>query len=398
MNNKYTLLIALIINATSSFAEVQNLNPKNIVKDIISETVTKYRSDHFLNATYLFADSKNILTKGASGIFKLDGKNLNDNQEMFIASNTKPFTAAAILKLQDKKMLNVNDLVFTHLKDVWVNQPPWAKTLTIHHLLTHTSGIEEYFMRLPIDAKMAHSQINQLIANFASITRLKFEPGKDYYYSSTNYVLLGLIIEKVSKQELGQFFKQELFEPSQMKNSHLATLEEAISVQKHENDEYPTNYFVIPTGGKAHFELASINNTVVPYADGGIVSTTDDLVKFHQNLHHGKVLSKDSYQLMTKQYIAVPNDYGKKMYSGYGIYVTSLPNNEIMYQSSGKAVGIRSEVGFVPSKDLYYAVISNTMQIIPDEIKDKIDLKDVHNQLDIFYLKEAVLDAVLRNK
>jgi hypothetical protein len=138
----------------------------------------------------------------------------------------------------------------------------------------------------------------------------------------------------------------------------------------------------------------------VPYADGGVISTTRDMIKWYRALNTGKVLSTKSFELMTKKYKEIPDKFGRKSYTGYGVVISTLPSGEEVVYHAGSAVAIRSESGFLSSKpnepgaaDLYFSIISNVMVHIPEDMKDKIDTNDPANQLDIIYFREAIFKA-----
>lgn len=382
----------LLINCSVVIADLQ--------KDV-EISVKNYLSSHFINATFMFADENNTLLTGAKGVFSLQGAQLKAMQQMPIASGTKPMTAAGILRLQDKKMLNVYDPIAKYLNKksgVWNdgNIPAWAKKIAIHHLLTHTSGIAEYAFNLKLDPSRSLNEMTKDIANFAAAKPLEFEPGSKYQYSNTNFILLGMIIEKISGKTLADFFKDEFFDPLDMKNTYLLDFKESLNIQANPDQmsKYPSRYFVTPANGKPVFTLAKSDFTFLPHADGGIISTSADLIKWNRNLHNGKILSKKSYKQMTnKHYSCEEEFYPKSCFTGYGLFITQLENGDVMYYHPGKAFAIRSESGYIPKRHLYYAIISNVMVNIPEDLKSKIDLTLPENQLDIVYFRQAIINA-----
>jgi D-alanyl-D-alanine carboxypeptidase len=394
MKKCYALIWVIILNASLSFAD------SGVHKKIKSAS-SEYLADRFFNGTYMFSDKDGVIIKGAKGIYSIvSKKSLEADQQMPIASGTKSMTAAAILKLQDKGLLNVRDKLAKHLNEksgIWTGNkiPSWAHKVTIHDLLTHGSGIAEYFMRAKIDAQLSLRDINKQIANFAASEKLEFKSGTKYNYTNTNYVLLGLVIETVSGQDAASFFETELFAPLDMKNTRLASLDEVLQHQKDpESEKIPSRYFVTPTDGEPQFNLAKHSFTMIPFTDGGVVSTTSDLIKWHKALHSGKILSENSYKQMTTGYYTTQSSISKKTQVGYGIYISELENGDLVYQHAGSALAIRSESGCILSKDLCYAVISNVMNYIPKEMKDKIDMTKKENQLDIIYFVKHVLKSL----
>lgn len=369
------------------------------VQQKIKDAEKNYISSRFLNASFTLADDEKILLSGAKGIFALNGEQLKANEIMPIASVTKSITAASILRLQEKKLLNVNDKISKYIdQDIWEGQvPDWINKISIHNLLTHSSGIVEYFKVVPLDLNMSQYDINKKILGFVASKPLEIAIGKEYKYSSTNFVILGMIIEKISKKDLGQFFQEEFFTPLNMKSTNLATFPEAERIQRNVvSSNYPVRYFLTPNNSdKPIFSPVNVDFIAVPYADGGVISSPCDLIKWFKALNQGKILSKKSYQLMTTKYFPVTKDKNVKTFTGYGIFITELDKQHLMIHHGGKAIGIRGEAGYVLPSNIYFAILSNVMINSAPEEKSKIDMTNPLNQLDIIYFRDAIISAII---
>lgn len=390
----FALCVLFSVNVSSAIASAE-------LQDKVSKTTDQYVSERFLNAVYAFSNGDETFSRGANGLYSVEeGTLLVANQQMPVASVTKSMTAAGILKLQDKKLLDVNDSVAKHLcagSATWADNkvPEWAHKVSIHNLLTHTSGLPEYFMAMELNVDQLLDKVIRDIVNFAGQQELKFEPGSKHEYINTNYMLLGLIIERVSGKSLDQFYKEEIFTPLGMNDTRLAGLEEAVQGQKEQTKSgVPVRYFVTPTGDKPQFSPAQASFIMVPYADGGVISTTDDILTWHKALHSGKVLSEESLNLMKTKHYEIADKTGKNNFIGYGLFIAELENGDTAYHHAGSALAIRCESGYVPNKGLYYAVLSNVMNYIPEEMKGQIDLTDPKNQLDIHYFTQAIFNAI----
>lgn len=387
----FFILISMLLYISTTCADIR-IN--------IKDAVNQYLATHFLNATFMFANDNEVLNIGAHGIFSLDGTQLKVNEKMPIASGTKPITAAGILRLQDQNKLNVHDKVskyFGPKSNIWRDKmPDWANDVSIHHLLTHTSGLPEYYMTLTIDANISLHETNRKIVNFAAAGPLRFTPGTEYQYSNTNFIILGLIIEQISSKPLAQFFDDEFFKPLGMKATHLPSYEESLQIQKADPDRaiYPVRYVAIPTNIKPQLEPEQFHSIFVPYADGGVFSNTRDMVTWYKALHQGKLLSKKSYKMMTTQYMRVPNKHGLKSYTGYGIFISKFPSGDTMIHHSGGVTGAISESGCIIEKNFYFAILGNVSMKIPNYKDKAIDLNNPANQIDIVYFRNAVLQAV----
>ena len=386
------IFCAIILNISSVYA-----SDNTYLRLKLNPIVDHYIKTHFFNASYMFADDQEVLKSGAHGFDRFKPKKkLSSNQQMPIASTTKSMTAVAVLKLQEKGLLSVHDLAMDRLPKQKIKST-WGDKVTIHHLLTHTSGIAEYYMKMKININQSHNAINQDILNYALDNDLSFESGSEYKYNNTNFVLLGLIIEHISGKPLAKFFQDELFKPLGMENTKLISLQDAIDLQSTQSEDtpMPQRYFVTPNDTN-HPEIkeASKSYLMIPYADGGVVSTVDDLIKWHKAIHNKEIVSDESYKLMTTKHHKAYDKTGVNNYIGYGLFISELGNGDIIYHHAGSAIAIRCESGYIPSKGVYFAVISNVMEIVPKEIKEKIDLTKPENQVDIYYFMQDIYHSI----
>ncbi|MCP5369990.1 MAG: serine hydrolase [Rickettsiaceae bacterium] len=402
---KIFLRISLLIY----FVSYLNAYGDQQLQDDIRRFAQEYLDSRFVSCTYLFTEGNHAILKGAKGLFSMEqNEELKFDQEMPIASATKVMTASIILKLQARGKLNVKDTVAHHLNKksgIWENNkvPQWAKEVTIHHLLTHTSGLVEYFMALDIDPGKTLKDITRDIANFAGKTPLAFTPGSNYEYCNTNFIFLGLIIEHITKKDLATVYEEEIFKPLGMKHTRLIPLQEAIASQIEDGNivNHPIRYFATPTGFRPYLTVAKhgLKFLMVPFADGGVASNVEDLLIWQQALHSGKVLPKNLYKLMVRKHYEIPCQIiGKKHYTGYGIFMIEMDNGEFIYHHSGRAVAIRSESGYIPAKNLYFAVLSNVMEYIPTQLENFFNLEKPCNQLDIKYFLKYIIENLYNNQ
>lgn len=375
----------------------------NIAKNKINEFLQEHP---YISTTYKIDIDSDVLAEGAVGYYDRETSQLlQENQQMPIASGTKQMTAALILKLQEQGILTLSDTIVKFIpenSEYWPESgmPEWAKEITIHNLLTHTSGIAEYIPLLSIDIDKSHEEINKQISHYAAQTPLSNIPGQKYSYSNTGYFYLGIILESIHKKELATIFDEELFKPLGMTNSRMANLEETLKFQKGEIQGYPKRYFGIPASDKPSIIPANVDFFVVPFSDGGVLSTVTDLVIWNRAFHNGDVVSDYSYKLMTTPYYEVKDPFRENVRIGYGVYITELSNGNKVYYHSGNAVGIRSEHGYIPDAKIYFAMLSNVMPYETDDIKGKVDYRKSENQFDIIFFKKLILglaDYKLKN-
>lgn len=207
-----------------------------------------------------------------------------------IASISKGFTAAAVLLLCEQGLLSVQDPISRFLPDF-----PIGDQVTVHQLLTHTSGIPDYVrladywttrMRLP------HT-LDGLIASISRLP-LEFAPGSSFSYSNSNYFLLTKMIETVTGEDYGAFLKHHLLNPLQL---HDTGLDEGRSILPHLANGYTIHK------EKRHAEFIDMS---IPSGAFGLYSTAVDLYRWNQALHTGQLLSPTSLQAMFTPWQATP--------------------------------------------------------------------------------------------
>ena len=218
----------------------------------------------FMGAVLVAQDGKVLLSRGY-GHANLEWNIPNTPAIKFrLGSVTKQFTAAAILLLEERGRLSIDDPVKKHLPDA----PAAWDPVTIRHLLTHTSGIPS-FTGFPDyrSFKMFSTPAEKIVASFLD-KPLEFQPGEKWNYSNSGYVLLGHLIERISGGTYEKFIQDSIFTPLAMADSG-----------------YDSNRTVIPrrAAGYSPSPAGPVNadfiNMTVPHAAGALYSTTEDLLR-----------------------------------------------------------------------------------------------------------------------
>lgn len=204
-----------------------------------------------------------------------------------IGSLTKQFTAAAVLLLAEQGKLKVDDKLSLYLPNF-----PRANEVTLRDLLDHTSGIHN-FTEGPIIDKISTSGATEqeLIADIAGQSPLyDFEPGSGWWYSNSNYALLGAVIEKASGKSWAAFLKAEIFD-------RLGMLD---TVADDARDVVPGRAagYTLIGGSPGKFRNAAFTDMSVPYAAGALRSTVEDMARWNAALFGGKLLKPESLKEM----------------------------------------------------------------------------------------------------
>ncbi len=200
-----------------------------------------------------------------------------------LASLTKQFTAAAVMLLVRDGKLRYED----SLTDIFPDFPEYGRAVTLRHLLNHTSGLPDYEdLMQPSDAAIPVEDVQ--IKDIGVFNLLKgqeagkFEPGSRWAYSNSGYVLLGLVVEKVSGRSFAEFLKERIFVPLGMKNT--------VAYERGKNDVQNRAYGHAKKNGR--WQETDQSPTSATLGDGGVYSSLEDLAKWDETLRRNTFLSE----------------------------------------------------------------------------------------------------------
>jgi D-alanyl-D-alanine carboxypeptidase len=228
--------------------------------------------------------------QGAAGLAVLRPRRSMQADERFrIASVTKPFVAAVVLQLVGERRLALNDTVERRLPGLL----PQGTRITIRQLLNHTSGLFDFIADETFRAVVARDLRLVIppgrLVDIAASHPLLFPPGRDWAYSNTGYIVLGLIVEQVTGQSLGDALEQRLFRPLGLRHTSFESTPKLTEPVAH---AYALPGGTLPTPGNRPRDVTRSMGGGV-WADGAIVSNTADLSRFFGALLGGKVLSRE---------------------------------------------------------------------------------------------------------
>ncbi|HEA29210.1 MAG TPA: class A beta-lactamase-related serine hydrolase [Leeuwenhoekiella sp.] len=275
--------------------------------------------DDFSGAV-LVAHNDKIIEKRAYGLssIEFDVKNSTDTK-FNIASITKLFTAVATLQLYEQGKLKLNNPIGQYLPG-YPNKLV-RDSVTVHQLLTHTSGLNNFYVSDGDKMKnSAYKKISDFVPLFVNDTLLS-RPGTKYDYSGSGFVVLGLIIEKVSGENYYDYVKDNIFTPAEM--SSTAALE-VDSIVKNKASGYTSMFGESKILKKNDYYLTKASPGGFHY------STLSDLFNFSKALRNYKLLKKEITELMF-----TPKVKGYNTHLGYGIDVDQRYNQTILGHSGG---------------------------------------------------------------
>ncbi len=297
-----------------------------------------------------------LIYKRGFGMANLDYDVPNTPSTRFnLASVSKPFTAMSIALLAQQGKLSLDDDIRKYVPEM----PKYDETVTIRHLIHHTSGIREYealvrFGGLDTDKAYSPKAILNMLARQKN---LSFKPGAKYSYSNSGYFLMGIIVERVSGKSLRAFAEENIFKPLGMKNTlFFDNRFEVIKNRAH-------GYIVGPDNSiRARSSLYDLVGA------GGVLTTVEDLYLWTQNFYEPKVGNKELIGLLT-----TPGTLngGEKMNYAFGMWRGEYKGLPVITHS-GNMSGYRARIVSFPEQKFTVIALSNNMAILPSAIVAKL--------------------------
>ncbi len=242
---------------------------------------------HF-NGNVLVAKGDSILFRESFGMADFEGRRpLTPDSKFLIGSATKAVTAIAVMQLIDEGRLSLDHHLSRYLTDY---ENDVAKAVTVHHLLSHQSGIPDLIRHAGFRERVTEEiPVDDLIA-FIESQAPEFEPGTRYAYSSSNYILLGKIIEVVTGETWEEYIRTNVTDPAGMFNT-------GVYVDYGTRDDFAVGYSM-PTAPRHDTIKAPVIHPSCGHAAGALASTLDDLYSLHRALYAESVLPSASIELM----------------------------------------------------------------------------------------------------
>lgn len=256
-----------------------------------------------------------------------------------IGSVTKQFTAAAILLLEERGQLDLDAPLTTY----WAEAPEAWEAITVRHLLQHTSGIPNVTSFEDFGTiKFLPTTRDELIARFSG-EPLDFEPGAEWSYSNSGYLMLSAIVEEVGGEDYAAFVKTNIFDPLGMTDTAIDVTADIVKMRASgyfPGDDGPSN--------------AEYVNMAIPQGAGALYSTTHDLLKWQRGLFGGEVLSAESLAAMTAPGVPARGDATY----GLGVLVTESDAGKMVWHGGG-IEGFNAWLGHDPDQDITVVVLAN---------------------------------------
>jgi len=319
------------------------------MNNLLTNQLEKIQTENQFSGSIFVKQGESVHVQSSFGNANRADDIPNEKHTRFgIASGCKLFTAVAIAQLVEAEKLSFDSL----LQDVLgVSFPYFHEEITVHHLLTHTSGIPDYFdeevmddfEELWIKTPMYHiRRLHDFLPLFQK-EQQKFIPGEKFYYNNAGYIVLGLIVEKVSGMVFTDYIQQNILDKAGMQNSGYFALDAlpaktAIGYIDREDGTWKTNTYSLPVQGGS---------------DGGAFVTAEDMVLFWEAFMQNNLLND-------KAILLTPHVHEEEeSFYGYGVWIEKQENEIHKYHVMGYDPGVSFHSAYYPCTELALAVCSN---------------------------------------
>ncbi len=334
-----TLLLFFLISVTLTFG--QKKDTKENTREM-NQLLGSFFDTAPLGGVALMSIQGEVVYNKAFGNSTLnDDQLLTPSHRFRIASNTKQFTACAILKLAASGKLSLSDDITKYVK----NYPTEGNVITIENLLTHTSGIADFTSAEGFSEMEAIDyEPEAFIEVFKEYPKLDV-PGAAYHYSNAGYFLLGYIIEKVTGRSYGDYLENTFFKPLGMTDTYVDYPSRSSS--------FSTTGFV-QQGPDLYVPSKHISMSI-PYAAGALVSTVEDIHCWYNALKEGRVINLAGLQ---KAHAPFQLNDGSYTRYGYGWDIGTVTGERIIAHG-GAISGYYSTLVYAPEEDILAVVLTN---------------------------------------
>lgn len=334
----------------------------------VTKRIADIKIDNNFSGTTLVKADKEVLAELSYGYANRSEQLKNNTFTRYgIASGCKLFTAIAICQLVEERKLSFDSKLNKCLDVIF---PIFDEDITVHHLLTHTSGIPDYFdeevmdnfEELWVENPMYRIRSLKDFLPLFQDKSMKFKVGERFHYNNAGYILLGLIIEQASQLNFAEYIQANIFKRAGMEESgyfefDALPLNTAQGYIDNHDGTWKTNIYSLPVKGGS---------------DGGAFVTVNDMVKLWEALMNNILLSEAYTQQLLTSHAQRDNDD----FYGYGVWIKKIGNDTILkYHVMGYDPGVNFHSAFYPGKSIKIVICSNKstgafdiMKAVEDEI------------------------------
>ncbi|MBN2795265.1 MAG: beta-lactamase family protein [Clostridia bacterium] len=326
--------------------------------------VNEITEKHHYNGVILIDDFKENLLVMGYGYSNLEHDiQMTVDTPMRIASITKQFTAISIVQLFERGLLHLEDNIKKYIPDY-----PRGDEITIHHLLTHTSGISNFPLSYDFYEVLNSDSVLEALIDLFKFEPLQFNPGSQFSYSISGFLILQYIIEQVSQMSYEAYLQANIFDPLNMKNSgfdhYKAIIKGRASPYDFKED---------------HMTNADFIDMRIAGAGGGLYASITDLERFNKGILNHVLITEDSMKMMFHHQYEI----AEEVYSGYGVFIQTcelVGRKRIKAYHAGGGTGVRAMNIFYFDDEIMLTMVSN--------INDAKRFNETLNEIELLILKD----------
>ncbi|HHK5542554.1 MULTISPECIES: serine hydrolase domain-containing protein [Bacillus cereus group] len=317
--------------------------------EVLTQRLDQYLKDNAFNGSVLVTIKDHVILRKAYGYANIQDNVLATPKTKYrIGSITKTVVAVSIMQLQEQGRLDIDENV-----NKYVSTFPAEKQITLRHLLTHTSGLPEQ------GQGNVDTTSHLKLINWIGSQKLEFPPGTGWRYTDYNYMVLGYIVEKISKRPLSEYINEHIFNPADMKESGIGK-------------KMPEDIFLAEGYRKEKDSLVPAQRLQMKwlYGCGDMYTTVDDMKKLDEAIMAEKLISKKGLsEIFTVSQV--------KKY-GFGFYI-----HPDYYHNHGVLSGWNTYNNFNWDKRIFVILFSNVKNSMDDEFNQKFRsmVMKIHNEI-----------------
>jgi len=355
MMKKYLLIIAVLLTSFSATAH-DEMKSNVITRSIDAVFETVYNSPDDPGAAVLIMQGDETIYSRCFGLADMQTREPVSFETNFcIASVSKQFAAVALLQLAEQRLLSLDDPLSKFFPEF---QAPFFKDITLHHILSHTSGIPDARLRDDRNFVLYSTDVES-VGYMRTLDRLNFQPGTQYEYINPTFQLIYQIVERVAGVPFETYMQRNLFSRIGMNSCRYFEPDRKIAHMAH---GYERN----ESGGWQEYDYGE-ESFFATKADGALYCSINDFVQWERALRDNRVWTAASKRLAYQPWVQIPRDanYGYQPYTGYGygFFVQDYPGLPTHVYHLGDNGGFTIYAGKIPERDLIFLFFSTRPDI-----------------------------------
>ena len=353
---KKTIIMLAVLMALSSAAQTRNMSKEEVVRNMDKVFSQVYSNPDEPGAAVLIMQGNDTIYSRCFGVADMvTHEPVTFGTNFCIASVSKQFSAVALLQLAEQGLLSLNDPLSKFFPEF---QAPFFNDITLHHIMSHTSGIPDARARDDRDFVLYSTDVES-VGYMKTLDHLNFQPGTQYEYINPTFQLIYQIVERATGIPFEDYMNRSVFECAGMESCCYFEPDREIAHMAHGYERDNNGVWKEYDYGEETFFATK--------ADGALYCSINDFVRWERALRDNRVWTAASKRLAYLPWIHIPEDanYGYQPYTsyGYGFFVQDYPGNPTHVYHLGDNGGFTIYAGKIPERDLIFLFFSTRPDI-----------------------------------